>query len=120
MRKVRCVSPHAGARHGIRADNGHPAREGYKGALATPPHPGGYVDNAVLGRVPFDAVVDAPDAPAFIADGFHFVVEGTGKGDECAVPGDGCWCGRHRYESPPAAAVKATPAAAPAAPAGEE
>lgn len=91
MRKVKCVSPHGGCHHGMRADNGMPAHPGYGGALRLPPNEGGYVANAVLGYVPVGSVTDAPEAPAFIADGFHFV-NADGGADECAG-GDGCWCG---------------------------
>ena len=94
-RKVRCVSPHGGAHHGT---DGHdrPASPGYRGPLRLPPNEGGYVDNAVLGRVPVGAEVDAPEPPGFIADGFHFVDAASGQGDVCAAAGDGCWCGQHR------------------------
>jgi hypothetical protein len=82
VRKVRCVSPHGGCHDGVRADNGMPARPGYKGALSYPPNPrtgtgltpgegGGYVDNAILGRVAVGSEVDAPDD--FEPGGFHFV-----------------------------------------------
>jgi len=91
MRRVRCVSPHGGAHHGIRADNELPAQEGYQGALIVPPNEGGWVDNAVLGRVAVGDEVDAPEPPEFICDGFHFVNEGGGP-DICAG-GGGCWCG---------------------------
>ena len=70
MRRVRCVSPHGGARHGLRADNGDPAPEGYAGALQLGPNPGGWVYNTVLGHVAVGSVVDAPDD--FTCDGFHF------------------------------------------------
>lgn len=70
MRRVRCVSPHGGARHGLRADNGEPAPEGFTGALQLDPNEGGWVYNTVLGHVAVGSEVDAPDD--FIADGFHF------------------------------------------------
>ena len=70
MRRVRCVSPHGGAHHGLRADNGGPAPEGYTGALQLDPNPGGWVYNTVLGHVAVGSEVDAPDD--FTCDGFHF------------------------------------------------
>lgn len=100
MRKVKCVSPHGGCHHGMRADNSLPAHRGYTGQLALPANEGGWVDSAVLGHVAVGSVVDAPDAPAFIADGFHFVNE-AGGADECTAPGDDCWCGAHREQLPP-------------------
>lgn len=92
MRKVRCVSPHGGAHHGTDAE-GDPVGPGYTGPMMNPPHEGGYVDNAVLGRVAVGDELDAPEPPEFIADGFHFVDITTGQGDVCQSPGDGCWCG---------------------------
>jgi hypothetical protein len=76
----------------MRADNGLPAHPGYGGRLALPPNEGGHVFNAVLGYVAVGAEVDAPEAPAFIADGFHFVDDATGEADRCSGA-DGCWCG---------------------------
>ena len=67
--KVRCISPHGGARHGTDG-RGEPVAEGYEGPRQLPPNEGGYVDHGVLGRVAVGSVVDAPDD--FIADGFHF------------------------------------------------
>lgn len=103
MRRVRCVSPHGGAHHGIRADNELPAHPGYEGPLKLPPNEGGWVDNAVLGTVAVGDEVDAPEPPEFIADGFHFVNAATGTGDVCQAPGRGCWCGgpHHDPASPP-------------------
>jgi hypothetical protein len=100
MRKVRCVSPHGGCHNGMRADNGLPAHPGYGGPLALPPNEGGHVVNAVLGYVAVGAVVDAPEAPAFIADGFHFVDAATGEADVCGRPGEGCWCGGAHHAQP--------------------
>jgi hypothetical protein len=96
MRTVRCVSPHGGAHHGLRADNELPAAPGYQGALMLPPNDGGWVYNAVLGHVAVGGEVDAPEPPEFIADGFHFVDVTTGTGDVCSAGGDACWCGQHR------------------------
>jgi hypothetical protein len=95
MRTVRCVSPHGGARHGLRADNEQPARPGYQGALLLEPAEGGWVWNPLLGHVRVGDEAEAPDAPDFIADGFHFV-NADGGPDVCAAAGDGCWCGQHR------------------------
>jgi len=112
MRKVRCVSPHGGCHHGQRADNGKAAPPGFAGQLLHPPNDGGYIDNAVLGTVAVGSVTDAPEPPGFIADGFHFVDDVTGKADECTAPGGGCWCGRHRHieVTAPAKAAAAKPA----------
>lgn len=98
MRRVTCVSPHGGAHHGTDRD-GDPVGPGYSGPMAHPPNPGGYVDSPVLGRVAVGSEVDAPDAPEFICDGFHFVNE-DGGADECKQLGRDCWCGRHRDVSP--------------------
>lgn len=98
MRKVRCVSPHGGAHHGTDG-RGQPVGPLYNGPRQLPPNPGGYVDNAVLGRVAVGAEVDAPEPPGFIADGFHFVNDAGGP-DVCEVTGDGCWCGLHRAAVP--------------------
>lgn len=95
MRAVRCVSPHGGAHNGLMM-NDDPAPPGFRGALKLEPNEGGWVYNAVLGHVPVGAEVDAPEAPDFICDGFHFVDVATGQGDVCDMPGDGCWCGQHR------------------------
>lgn len=92
MRRVRCVSPHGGAHHGTDAE-GDPVAAGYAGPMMNPPNEGGYIDNAVLGRVAVGDETDAPEPPEFIADGFHFIDVGTGAGDVCQGPGDGCWCG---------------------------
>src|SRR6185437_11804480 len=100
MRRVRCVSPHGGAHHGQRADNELPAAPGYQGALRLPPNEGGWVVNPVLGYVAVGDEVDAPEAPEFIADGFHFVDAASGKGDACEAAGAACWCGQHRHELP--------------------
>jgi hypothetical protein len=116
VRKVRCVSPHGGAHHGVRADNGMPARPGFKGTLSHPPNEGGWVDNAFLGRVAVGSTADAPEAPRFIADGFHFVDDATGAGDVCKLSGDLCWCGRHRAESDPEPPGVPSPAPAAARP----
>ncbi len=105
MRRVRCVSPHGGAHHGLRADNELPAPPGYTGALTLPPAEGGWVWNAVLGHVAVGDELDAPEPPGFIADGFHFVDAATGKGDRCQAPGDGCWCGGAHHAQEPAPAV---------------
>ena len=85
MKRVRCVSPHGGGHDGI-LHSGEWAPPGWAGPLAHPPNPGGYIDNAVLGRVAVGAEVDAPDD--FNPDGFHFIdVAGDpGKG---AKGGDG-------------------------------
>lgn len=116
MRTVRCVSPHGGARHGLRADNEQPARPGYQGALLLEPAELGWVWNPLLGHVRVGDEADAPDAPDFIADGFHFVDAATGRGDACQGIGGTCWCGQHRdlrvSEMPPD-----TPPTTPAAPA---
>lgn len=114
MRRVRCVSPRGGAHHGIRADNELPAHEGYGGALLVPPHEGGYVDNAVLGRVAFGDELDAPEPPEFIADGCNFVDAATGRGDECQDPGDGCWCGGAHHLAVPEPASPPPPDTPPA------
>lgn len=114
MRKVRCVSPHGGAHHGTDAE-GDPVGPGYTGRMTHPPNEGGYVDNAVLGRVAVGAELDAPEPPEFIADGFHFVDLTTGQGDVCQVPGDGCWCGQHRDAPPPDPGPAPDAAPAPAA-----
>lgn len=102
MRRVRCVSPHGGAHHGLRADNELPAPPGYAGALTLPPNEGGWVVNPVLGHVAVGDEVDAPEPPAFIADGFHFVDVTTGTGDVCQGPGEGCWCGGAHHAAEPA------------------
>jgi hypothetical protein len=60
---------------------------------------------------------DAPDAPEFICDGFHFV-NADGGPDLCAAAGDACWCGQHRDAPPPAAAAKTPAPASPALPSG--
>jgi hypothetical protein len=99
LRKVRCVSPHGGAHHGIDG-KGRPAVPGYRGPLQLPPADGGYVENDVLGRVMVGAEVDAPEPPAFIADGFHFTDAVTGLADVCTAAGDSCWCGQHRAAQP--------------------
>lgn len=101
MRMVKCVSPHGGAHHGLRADNELPARPDYQGALLLEPNEGGWVWNPLLGHVRVGDEVDAPDAPDFIADGFHFV-NADGGPDVCAASGDGCWCGLHRGIEPSA------------------
>lgn len=87
MRQVKCISPHAGLHRGDR-------RRG------VPPSPAGYVSVPSLGRdlqhgrpVEVGSVIDAPEPPGFIADGFHFVDAATGEADQCAGSGD-CWCGR--------------------------
>ena len=95
MRKVKCVSPHGGAHYGTNG-RGDPVGPLYSGPRQLEPNEGGYIDNTVLGRVPVGAEVDAPEAPEFIADGFHFVDSETGAGDACSVLGDGCWCGQHK------------------------
>lgn len=102
MRKVRCVSPHGGCHNGMRADNGLPAHPGYGGPLRLPPNEGGHVVNATLGYVAVGAEADAPEAPAFIADGFHFVDSATGEADVCDRPGEGCWCGGAHHAQQPA------------------
>lgn len=87
MRQVTCISPHGGLHKGSKR-------------LRLPPAESGYVSVPALGASTKDgqapiavgATVDAPDAPAFIADGFHFVDAATGKADECPG-GDSCWCG---------------------------
>lgn len=113
MRRVRCVSPHGGAHHGLRADNEMPAREGYTGPLLLQPNEGGWVWNPLLGHVAVGDEADAPEAPEFICDGFHFVGAATGQGDVCAAAGDACWCGQHRDvqaeapQVPPAPATRA-------------
>jgi hypothetical protein len=112
MRTVRCVSPHGGAHHGLDHDD-HAVPEGYSGPLKLPPNEGGWVDNAHLGYVRVGDVADAPEAPEFIADGFHFVDAATGEGDTCSAAGDGCWCGQHRALEEPAAALPPPPAATP-------
>jgi hypothetical protein len=98
MKKVRCISPHGGAHHGIRADNNLPAPPGYKGRLVLEPHEGGYVDNAALSAapIPVGSVLDAPDD--FEPDGFHFELV---------------------TESPPKTAVPSPSGVTPAAAAGE-
>lgn len=102
MRKVRCVSPHGGCHHGMRADNGLPAHPGFGGPLKLAANEGGWVDCPALGgHVAVGAVVDAREAPLFIADGFHFVDDGTGLADECAGPGGSCWCGGAHHAPPP-------------------
>lgn len=101
MRRVRCVSPHGGAHHGLRADNELAAQPGYTGRLLLEPNEGGWVANAVLGHVAVGSEVDAPDPPEFIADGFHFVDADTGAADVCTAAGDRCWCGLHRDTPPP-------------------
>ena len=106
MRTVRCVSPHGGAHHGLML-NDDPAPPGFTGPLKLAANEGGWVYNPLLGHVPVGGEVDAPEAPAFIADGFHFVDAATGQGDICSTPGDGCWCGQHRQAA--AAAEPATP-----------
>jgi hypothetical protein len=68
--KVKCVSPHGGLRLGTDGRGQPVEREDYAGPRQLPPNDGGYIDNAVLGRVPVGAVADAPDD--FIVDGFHF------------------------------------------------
>src|SRR5262249_46651031 len=103
MRQVKCVSPHGGIRGGDKRKNIAPAADGY-------------VDNAVLGLVRVGDTVTAPDPPAFIADGFHFADAATGKADECAAPGDGCWCGQHRTPPVPED-IPAPPGLVPAKPA---
>lgn len=113
MRTVRCVSPHGGAHHGLRADNEQPAQPGYQGALLLEPNEGGWVWNPLLGHVRVGDIVDAPEAPGFIADGFHFVTvsdnpDTTGRADVCAAAGDACWCGQHRA-APPADAPPPAP-----------
>jgi len=80
--------------------NDDPAPPGFTGPLKLAANEGGWVWNAVLGHVPVGAEVDAPDAPEFIADGFHFVDAATGEGDVCAGEGGGCWCGQHRGADP--------------------
>lgn len=114
MRRVRCISPHGGGHHGLFRD-GRAAGPGYEGPLEHPPNPGGYVVSAVLGTVAVGAELDAPDAPFFIADGFHFADAATGAGDVCSAAGDGCWCGQHRA-APPPEPVPAAPAAPASAP----
>ena len=102
MRKVRCVSPHGGCHHGMRADNGLPAHPGYRGPVKLAPNEGGWVDCPALGgHIAVGSVTDAPEAPAFIADGFHFVDDATGKADVCAGADGGCWCGGAHHAPPP-------------------
>lgn len=109
MRRVKCVSPHGGAHHGT--DHlGDPVGPGYTGQMMNPPHEGGYVDNAVLGRVAVGTELDAPEPPEFIADGFHFIDVAAGAGDVCSVLGKDCWCGQHRDAEPvPVAPPPVTP-----------
>jgi len=95
VRKVKCVSPHGGARHGTDS-RGRPVGPAYQGDYRNPPCEGGYIDNGVLGRVAVGATVDAPEPPGFIADGFHFVDATSGEGDVCETVGDDCWCGQHK------------------------
>ena len=116
MRRVMCVSPHGGAHHGTDAE-GDPVGPGYAGRMMNPPNEGGYVDNAVLGRVAVGDEADAPEAPEFIADGFHFVDAATGTADACTAPGNGCWCGQHRglLDPGPAATPSTPPPVIPAA-----
>jgi hypothetical protein len=70
MRTVRCVSPHGGGHDGF-LPSGEWAPPGWDGPLILPPNPGGYIDNAVLGRVAVGAELDAPDD--FTPDGYHFI-----------------------------------------------
>ena len=109
MRTVRCVSPHGGAHHGLDHDD-RPVPPGYSGPLKLQPHEAGWVDNATLGYVAVGEEREAPDAPEFIADGFHFIDVATGTGDVCSATGDGCWCGQHRQAAEPAPAPAPAPA----------
>jgi hypothetical protein len=118
MRKVTCVSPHGGCHHGMRADNSLPAHPGYGGRLALDANEDGWVTSAVLGHVAVGSTVDAPDAPEFIADGFHFVNE-AGTADACAAAGDDCWCGVHRGGQPDAPPDAATVPPFPSVPSTE-
>jgi hypothetical protein len=79
MRQVTCISPHGGLHRGSKR-------------LGIPPAEAGYVSVPALGAdtragrkpVAVGDTVDAPEAPAFIADGFHVIDAATGHG---------CWCG---------------------------
>lgn len=113
MRKVRCVSPHGGARHGV-LHNGDPALPGDSRPLRHPPHEAGYVDVPALRRtVAVGDEIEAPEPPGFIADGFHFADAATGAADECA--GKPCWCAQHPPEpaGPAPANTTATPQPSP-------
>jgi hypothetical protein len=108
MRTVRCVSPHGGAHHGLDHDD-RAVPPGYSGPLKLEPNEGGWVDNAYLGYVAVGAEVDAPEAPEFIADGFHFVAAATGQGDQCTAEGDACWCGGQYHQADEADGIETDP-----------
>ena len=85
--RVRCISPHGGGHHGIRADNEEWAAEGYEGPLLVPPNEGGYVSCPALSYQPV-AVGSELDAPEdFVPDGYHFEAV-TGSGDPPPPPPD--------------------------------
>jgi hypothetical protein len=110
MRQVKCVSPHGGARYGTNGRGDPVLSATYSGPRQLPANEGGYVTNGVLGRVAVGSTVDAPEAPAFIADGFHFVTS-DGKADECTILGPACWCGLHKTAEPDKKVTPASPSA---------
>jgi hypothetical protein len=116
MRQVTCISPHGGLHRGSKR-------------LGMPPAEAGYVSVPALGAdtragqkpIAVGATVGAPEAPAFIADGFHFVNE-NGEADQC-TGGSSCWCGGNCQTPPGVPAPQTddtTGTGADSAPAGPE